>query len=177
MTYYLIITCLENNKQLVDEKESAEIKKMLKEFAKTYNRSHRFRKLELVASNIKPPLSDSGQTGQEPYNGENHRYFQKFITLLKGDLPHTRKVIDYGKKMGITARKLSSICHSFSGKSPKALINEYLISEAKRLLTDATYSVKQVALQLGFSDQYQFSTYFKQHEYISHIFFRKNRLN
>jgi AraC family transcriptional regulator, transcriptional activator of pobA len=179
MNYYFLIVRPENTVSPADdESELKEIYRLLRQFFKEYNKASYKNKFEVISSylnilRIKTENADTTSISIEPYDRENYKYFQKFITMLEYELPNTHKVIDYSKKLGITARKLSAVCRACKGKSPKEIINEHLISESKRLLTNTPHPIKQIALQLGFADPYQFSKYFKNHEKVSPAFFRK----
>lgn len=178
MTYCFIIICPEQGGHLINEKELNEVYKVFKQFFKDYNKTNNFRKFELLASSsqtllIKSETKDVHPETDEAHDKENSGYFKKFISLLQNDLSSTRKVSDYSSKIGITARKLTSICQTYTGKSPKEIISESLIAESKRLLTQTSYPIKQIAVQLGFSDQYQFSKYFKKQEKVPPAFYRK----
>src|ERR1700752_1499873 len=122
MTYSFIIIYPEQAEHLIDKQELNEVFRLLKQLFKNYNKTNPARKFELISSNsniliIKTENSDMGVAVEELYVQENYKYFQKFIAMLRNDLSHTRKVIDYSKKIGITTRKLSAICQSYKGKS------------------------------------------------------------
>jgi len=178
MTYYFIIIGPEEAENFKNDPELKEIHRLLRQYFKEYNKPAYLEKSDLLSSylnilRIKTENTHAGNGEVESYNREEFQYFKKFITLLETDLSSTHKVIDYSRKIGITSRKLSAICRSCKGKSPKKIINEYLISESKWLLTNTASSIKQVAMQLGFSDQYQFSKYFKKHEKFAPVNYRK----
>jgi AraC family transcriptional regulator, transcriptional activator of pobA len=181
MTYYFIILGPEEADELKDDPELKDIYRLIRQYFKEYNKEAYLKKSEVLSSylNILKIKTDNTQlpvaAQEDSYNRENFRQFQKFIALLEHDLNHTHKVADYSQKIGITSRKLSSICQSCKGKSPKKIINEYLVSESKRLLINTSYSIKQVAMQLGFADQYQFSKYFKKHEKLAPAIYRRKR--
>lgn len=181
MTYYFIILGPEETDELKDDPELKDIYRLIRQYFKEYNKEPYLKKSEVLSSylNILKIKTDNTtplpQGEEEPYNRENFRHFQKFISLLERDLNHTHKVGDYSKKIGITSRKLSAICQACKGKSPKKIINEYIVSEAKRLLVNTSYSIKQVSMQLGFADQYQFSKYFKKHEKLAPAIYRRKR--
>ncbi len=178
MNYYFLIVRPENADDPNDEADLKEIYRLLKQFFKEYNKASYRNKFEVISSylnilRIKTENADTTTISIEPYERENYRYFQKFISMLEYELPNTHKVIDYSKKLGITSRKLSAVCRACKGKSPKEIINEHLVAESRRLLTDTNHPIKQIAMQLGFADPYQFSKYFKNHEKVSPAFFRK----
>ncbi len=66
--------------------------------------------------------------------------------------------------MNISARKLAQICQVFSGKGAKELVDQRIMSEAKRLLQFSSFTIKEIADGLNYSDQYQFSKFFKKHK-------------
>lgn len=181
MTYYFIIIGPEESDQLNKDPELKDIYRLIRQYFEEYNKEPYLKKSEVLSSylnilKIKTENNPVPETAQEePYNRENFRYFQKFIALLETDLTQTHKVAEYSRKIGVTSRKLSAICQECRGKSPKKIINEYLVSEAKRLLINTSYSIKQVAMQLGFADQYQFSKYFKKHEKYAPAIYRRRR--
>jgi len=181
MNCYFVIICPDCSKEkLKEDAELDEVYLLLKQLFREYDKPASLRKFEVISSYlnillIKTENNYPASISEEPYDRENFQYFQKFINLLEQDLPHTHKVMDYSKKIGITTRKLTVVCKSSKGKSPKEIINEYLMMESKRLLTSTTYPIKQIALQLGFSDQYQFSKYFKKHEEVAPARYRKKK--
>jgi AraC family transcriptional regulator, transcriptional activator of pobA len=180
MNCYFIIICPDCVDDPSTDPELNEIYTLLNQLFREYEKPAYLRKFEIISSYlnillIKTENNSPLSLAEEPYNRENFQYFQKFVALLEQDLPHTHKVLDYSKKIGITTRKLSLVCKSCKGKSPKEIINEYLVLESKRLLTSTTYPIKHIASQLGFSDQYQFSKYFKKHEKVSPARYRKKK--
>jgi AraC family transcriptional regulator, transcriptional activator of pobA len=183
MKYCFIIICPEQTEHPVDEYELNEVNRTLKQFFKEYNKSRYGKKFELISSNSNITLVKAenfeNASGHGELRGEHYRKnFQKFSSLLKNELQHSRKVSDYSARIGITTRKLSEICRFYKGKSPKAIINEYLISESKRLLIKTSHPIKNIAQQLGFSDPYQFNKYFKKYQKVPPGLYRRNkRLN
>ena len=69
------------------------------------------------------------------------------------------------------------LCHQFMhGKTPKQLIDEQLIAEAKVLLNEPQLSVTEIAEQLHFADQSYLSRFFKKNTGISPKEFRLQKL-
>jgi AraC family transcriptional regulator, transcriptional activator of pobA len=178
MKYCFIIVCPEQTERGVDHKELKEVYSSIKKFFVEYNKTHYNRTFEFISSNSNVLLMKT-EKREEAYNstelrgGEDYRYFREFTALLRGNKIISRKISDYSAKIGITTRKLSDICRFYKNKNPKKIISEYLISESKRLLTKTSNSIKQIASQLGFSDQYQFSKYFKKHTKSSPALYRR----
>lgn len=97
----------------------------------------------------------------------NQIIFQNFICHVERDLFKTRNVSYYCKCLGVSPRKLALVCNEFRNKSAKNILDERLVSETKFLLVRTAHSIKYISSLTGFSDQYQFSKYFKKHAHIS----------
>jgi AraC-like DNA-binding protein len=64
--------------------------------------------------------------------------------------------------LGITAMQLSHILNQEVGVSFRQLLRQTRIEEAKRLLASSRYSVKEVAVRVGFADSHYFSRTFRE---------------
>ena len=65
----------------------------------------------------------------------------------------------YSGRLSITPRYLSQITKAISGRTPKELIDEYLIKEVETQLLSGELSLKQIASKYGFSSQAQLSKF------------------
>ncbi len=65
----------------------------------------------------------------------------------------------YSSRLSITPRYLSQITKAISGRTPKELIDDYLIKEVETQLLSGELSLKQIASKYGFSSQAQFSKF------------------
>lgn len=86
----------------------------------------------------------------------------KFSKLVSDTISENLSVNEYASRLNLTVEKLNEICNQNYGQSPKAIILEKKITEAKRLLYFTDLSVKEIAFQLGFEDSSYFSRIFKQ---------------
>ncbi|SHK43359.1 AraC-type DNA-binding protein [Flagellimonas taeanensis] len=86
----------------------------------------------------------------------------KFSSLVTNTISENLSVYDYASKLNLTVDKLNAICKENYGQSPKTIILEKKITEAKRLLYFTDLSVKEIAFRLGFEDSSYFSRIFKQ---------------
>ena len=102
-----------------------------------------------------------------------NQIFRQFINLLKSPQYNMRMVKDYAVKLNISPKYFSSICHSITGKSASALINEAIVNDAKQLLHTPGITVKQTAIRLGFANASHFGTFFRRHVGISPQQYRK----
>nr|WP_315033867.1 helix-turn-helix domain-containing protein [uncultured Chryseobacterium sp.] len=90
---------------------------------------------------------------------KNAAEFQK---LLEVYFREEKELSFYSNKLSITNNTLSKVVKKEFVKTPTQLINERLILEAKKLLHLTYRSVKEIAAELGFSDEFYFSRYFKK---------------
>lgn len=65
----------------------------------------------------------------------------------------------YSGRLSITPRYLSQITKAISGRTPKELIDDYLIKEVETQLLSGELSLKQIASKYGFSSQAQLSKF------------------
>ena len=66
------------------------------------------------------------------------------------------------KELPMSRKRLSRILNQQVGISFRQLLRDMRIEEAKRILTSRQFSVKEVALRVGFSDSHYFSRSFKE---------------
>ena len=76
--------------------------------------------------------------------------------------------------LNITPGYLSEVVSQTFGLSPKAFINQRLLSEAKNLLYYSDSTISEIAYQLGFSDPASFGKFFRKNATISPSEFRKS---
>lgn len=87
----------------------------------------------------------------------------QFVKLV-ADFYLVEKTVEfYAQKMLMTSRHLSSVLKQVTGHTAIQIINQYIINEAKALLSSSSLSIKEIATKLKFSDQYAFSHFFKKH--------------
>ncbi len=95
-----------------------------------------------------------------------------FRDLLNRHFLRLHRPMDYAELLQISANSLSKRSVKYFGKSPSQLIQERLILEAKKKLHLTTSSIKEIAFQMEFSDEYYFSRFFKKHTLVSPQEFR-----
>jgi len=110
-------------------------------------------------------------TGNDSYD---NRLYRKFLDMVSNSYQATHGVADFAKRLGISTRKLTDLCHKCGGKGAKELINGQLVAEAKRSLQFSSKPVKEIAYHLNFSTSEQFSHFFKKNTHISPHQYRLN---
>ena len=70
----------------------------------------------------------------------------------------------YANKLCVSERYLLKVCKKETGKTPKNLINEFVIGQIKNALLTTEMTHQQIADQFGFPDQSSFGQFFKRME-------------
>ncbi len=73
----------------------------------------------------------------------------------------------YSQMMGLSSKRLTAITKKYLKDTPAKLIHKRRILEAKRLLSNARLSIKEVAYELGFDQATYFTKYFKKHTHLT----------
>lgn len=98
-----------------------------------------------------------------------------FNSLVAAQYARWHKVSDYADEIRISPKRLSQTIKSLTGKPAKAVIQDRLLLEAKRLLLHTELSVKEIAYQLGFEEPLHFSSFFKKKAGVSLSAFRNTK--
>ncbi len=118
------------------------------------------------SSNPENPATPAGSYIQERY--------EEFIELLESHLTSLKQVSQYTDLMSLSSYQLNEITKTAVGKTASALIDEYIILEAKRYLLATPNQIKDVADHLGYEDVSYFIRFFKKHTGYSPDVFRRN---
>ena len=98
-----------------------------------------------------------------------------FKQLVEQHFSNWHKVGNYADKIHISSKHLSQTVKNMTGKSAKAVIQDRLLLEAKRLLLHTDLSVKEVAYKIGFEEPLHFSGFFKKKAGFSPSDFRQSK--
>jgi AraC family transcriptional regulator, transcriptional activator of pobA len=102
----------------------------------------------------------------------NLDYVSAFRELLEQNYKEQKQVSYFAKKIYLTEKRLNLATRSILGKTPKELIDERVVLEAKRLLAHTTKTVKEIGYELGFEEPTNFNKYFRKHSLITPSQFR-----
>ncbi|MFA5538201.1 MAG: AraC family transcriptional regulator [Gemmobacter sp.] len=87
----------------------------------------------------------------------------RYAQLLERDFRSGMGVADYAAALGVTPTHLSRVCRKTTGRPAKALLDDRVLFEARRLLAETRRPVSEVARTLGFGSAAYFTRAFQHH--------------
>lgn len=109
--------------------------------------------------------------------GTDLDYVIIFKDLLLESFKEEKQVSTFVEKMNITSKRLGLATSKVLGKTPKELIDDQIMLEAKRLLAHTNNTVKEICFTLGFNEPTNFVKYFRKHSDLTPVEFRSKFLN
>jgi len=108
-------------------------------------------------------------------NSKRSRQLLNHFFELVGEyiLSGQRGISFYAGKLCVSERYLFKVCKKETGKTPKNLIDEFLIGQIKNALLTTEMTHQQIADRFKFPDQSAFGQFFKRQEGMSPSEFRK----
>ena len=114
-----------------------------------------------------PEVIQSKKENKEPV------ILQSLKESIEKDFKSKHTPNDYAVLLNISPNALAKITKKHFNKTLTNLITERIIIEAKRELYLTNKPVKQIAYELGYSDEYYFSRFFKKNTDISPQVYRE----
>jgi len=114
------------------------------------------------------------QDFKEIQKGKDLDYVLLFKDLLENNYKNSKSVTEYAMKINISEKRLNQATSKIVGKSPKELIDDRILLEAKRLLVHGNQSIKEIGFYLGFEEPTNFIKYFRKHMDKTPVEFRGN---
>lgn len=99
----------------------------------------------------------------------------QFKQLVHTHFRTKQLVKDYAALLHVTPNHLNKTIKALTGKSPTRWIDEIILSEAKTLLQQTSFSISEVAMEVGFTDQSYFSRLFRRYEGVTPTRFREGK--
>lgn len=103
----------------------------------------------------------------------HHGLARRFRLLVEQHYLQAMPVRDFAATLMVTERRLNEAVRQATGKTASALIQERILLEAKRLLTQSGLGVSEVCYRLNFDDPAYFSRFFRKHTASSPLEFKK----
>lgn len=100
--------------------------------------------------------------------------FARFMNILEHDFMESKDVQYYADRLCITRKYLAVIVKRKTGKTPKMMINEYVITRLKLRLRNTNDSIRQIATTFHFPDDSLMIRYFKAHTGMTPVQYRRN---
>ncbi len=116
------------------------------------------------------------QTFIELKKDTNLNNILEFKELLEEHFIQHKQVSFYCDKMHITPKKLNLATTKILDKTPKNIINDRVLLEAKRLLVHSAKNIKEISYTLGFEEPTNFIKYFKNQLKKTPLEFREETL-
>lgn len=89
------------------------------------------------------------------------------LALIDDNYLTEREVTFYAGKMSLSEKRLGVLTKQALGYTVKGIIQQRILLEAKRLISQGTLSFKSIAFQLGFVDASYFSRFFRKYSGIT----------
>jgi AraC family transcriptional regulator, transcriptional activator of pobA len=97
----------------------------------------------------------------------------RFKHMVSQNLVNYHHVSDYAEMMHVSPKYLNKIVKEVMGVTAKSVISEQLLIRSCRDLRFSDLSIKEIALQLGFSEPEHFSNFFKKNIGCSPLAYRQ----
>jgi AraC-like DNA-binding protein len=99
--------------------------------------------------------------------------YYSFLKLLDEKLATTHRVSHYAEALQLSEKSLNRACQAVAQSSAQVIIHQKINFEAKRQLIHDQSSAKEIAYAVGFADPIQFSKFFKLHNGLAPLEYRK----
>ncbi|SDW80931.1 AraC-type DNA-binding protein [Lutibacter oricola] len=104
----------------------------------------------------------------------NLDYLVMFKNVLEKNYKTEKSVSAYASKLSISTKQLNKATTTLLDKTPKQIIDERIVLEAKRLLSHSSQSIKEIAYKLNYEEPTNFIKYFKKHTNSTPSEFKEN---
>lgn len=105
-------------------------------------------------------LRISNQSSADSRSGDKR--VQIYLRLVEDSYKTNREVTFYAQKMAVGEKTLNRFCLKYLGVSPKQIILNRLLLEARRKIATTELSFQEIALDLGFKEPSYFTRFFRQ---------------
>ena len=106
------------------------------------------RQIELMANDARKP-------------GAALRLARRYTALIEDDFRSGKTVAHFARDLGVTTTHLTRVCNQTCGRSASDLLHDRVIFEARKMLSESTLPIGQVAQQLGFASAAYFTRAFQ----------------
>lgn len=93
--------------------------------------------------------------------GRSAQLYNDFVSLVRQDFAVSSDVASYAEKLNVGSAYLGQVCRRIAGKSPKSIIDDFIVKDIERQLSKTGKTILEIAQDLGFSSQAHLSRFFK----------------
>ncbi|MEG2053816.1 MAG: AraC family transcriptional regulator [Oscillospiraceae bacterium] len=108
-------------------------------------------------------MSETDNKSQNAYTPSSQYVFNA-IKYIQSNYFNDISIDDIAKSVGISRSHLYRVFMTISGHSPIDYLTEYRIDQACHLLKNSSLNIAEIAVSVGFFDQFYFSRVFKKHK-------------
>ena len=112
-------------------------------------------------------------TRESNLQGRSSELYNQFISQVNNFCRTYSDVHFYADQLNVSSRYLAQVTRRISGKTPKAIIDEYIVKEIERELSTTTHTVQEIANTFGFSSQAHLTKFFKKMRGVTPSEYRK----
>lgn len=164
----------------IDEQTSTNFENVIAQF-KTELQNPALAQYELLVSYLKiflitaSRLKTEQRTTAHELTAEKEEPFilQNLKNAIEQHYKTRHSASDYADILSITPKALTRLTKTHLSKTLTYLISERIIIEAKRELYLTNKTVKEIAFELGYNDEYYFSRFFKKNTEVSPQLYRE----
>lgn len=103
------------------------------------------------------------QIEQKETKIESVSLVNRFTVILQRDYKISKKVSHYANELRVSSRKLTEMTEFVYGKSAKQMIIEKVAFECEKAIKFSNHSLSEIAFDLGFKDEGNFTNFVKRH--------------
>jgi AraC-like DNA-binding protein len=126
--------------------------------------------LLVLLTRLRRLYPESTREGASP---QSHSLTKRFKLLIDQHYLDFGPLRDYAERLHVTERQLNDAVKRTLGKTAGLLVQERLVLEAKRLLSNTDMGVAEIAFHLRFEDHAYFGRFFKKHTALTPGEFKK----
>jgi len=149
---------------IVEVEDSDRVIQML-ELLFTEYKSNEMERANIVAFHLTALLNEVNFYYTLPKKNSTSASFlitQKYKSLLSEGVEHIKRVVDAAKVLGVTPNHLNKCVKETSGKSAHELLVDMRVLQAKVLLKQTDFPIKEIAYRVGGFESSDFAKFFKK---------------
>jgi len=114
-------------------------------------------------------------TGVTGLRSRSRELYERFLKEVEMHFREDSDVRSYADRLNVAGGYLAQVTRRFHGNSPKAIIDERILEEAKHMLEDTDGTIQETAYALGFTDQAHFAKFFRRQVGMAPTHYRRLR--